>query len=68
MTPTDGTAVQVAALGLVPLVPDLAATCPDANMRAELLAVHRRAFEMGSVQVGPDRVGVSLCVCGWCGG
>jgi hypothetical protein len=34
------------------LVPDLAATCPDAAKRGELLAVHRTAFEAeGKAQV-----------------
>eukprot|EP00887_Chlorella_sp_A99_P006106 scaffold22.g6106.t1 len=34
----------IAALGLVSLVPDLAATCPDTEKCAELLDSHRRAF------------------------
>ena len=43
--------MQVVALGLTSLVPDLAATCPDAQKRSELLAVHRRACEDGSLEV-----------------
>lgn len=35
------------------LVPDLASTCPDADKRAELLAVHREAFTPdGKAKVG----------------
>jgi hypothetical protein len=35
----------VAAMGLVSVVPELAASCPDAKKREELLRVHAAAFE-----------------------
>lgn len=33
-----------AALGLAPLIPEIASLLPDANRRADLLAAHRSAF------------------------
>lgn len=35
---------QVVALGLAPLLPDLAALCPDPTKRSDLLEAHRAAF------------------------
>ena len=36
--------IQVVSLGLAALLPDLAALCPDATKRTDLLEVHRTTF------------------------
>lgn len=60
---------QVVSLGLAALLPDLAALCPDATKRTDLLEVHRAAFvKEGTTKVPQtlqlDRaIWVAACPC-----
>ena len=53
---------QVVSLGLAALLPDLAALCPDATKRTDLLEVHKTTFAKGGATKVPHAMSLDWVV------